>query len=114
MNPYLWLKTVHIISSVLLVGTGLGSAFYMFFANRTDSVAAKAVISRLVVRADWWFTTPCVLVQPISGIAPGTHGWLAAQHAVAGLVAGAVCAGWCLLAACGLAANSHGAHGTHR
>ena len=95
MNPYLWLKTVHIISSVLLVGTGLGSAFYMFFANRTDSVAAKAVVSRLVVRADWWFTTPCVLVQPISGIAlahmagwPLSTPWLAwslALYALAGV-----------------------------
>ena len=40
MNTYLLLKMVHILSSVLLVGTGLGSAFYMFFANRSDSVAA--------------------------------------------------------------------------
>ena len=22
-----------------------------------------------MVRADWWFTTPCVIIQPISGIA---------------------------------------------
>ena len=69
MNLYLLLKTLHILSSVLMVGTGFGSAFYMFFANRTDSVAAKAVISRLVVRADWWFTTPAIVIQPLSGIA---------------------------------------------
>ncbi len=69
MNLYLLLKTLHIASSVLLVGTGLGSAFYMFFANRSGSVAAQAVVSRLVVRADWWFTTPCVVIQPVSGIA---------------------------------------------
>lgn len=62
MNLYLLLKTLHIASSVLLVGTGLGSAFYMFFANRSGSVAAQAVVSRLVVRADWWFTTPCVVI----------------------------------------------------
>ena len=69
MNTYLLLKMVHILSSVLLVGTGLGSAFYMFFANRSGSVAAQAVVSRLVVRADWWFTTPCIFIQPITGIA---------------------------------------------
>lgn len=69
MNTYLLLKTVHILSSVLLVGTGLGSAFYMFFANRSGSVAAQAVVSRLVVRADWWFTTPCIFIQPATGIA---------------------------------------------
>ncbi|HEY4663958.1 MAG TPA: DUF2269 domain-containing protein [Comamonas sp.] len=69
MNTYLLLKTVHIISSVLLVGTGLGSAFYMFFANRSGSIAAQAVVSKLVVRADWWFTTPCIIVQPATGLA---------------------------------------------
>ncbi|MEG0114575.1 MAG: DUF2269 domain-containing protein, partial [Comamonas sp.] len=25
------------------------------------------VVSRLVVRADWWFTTPAVIIQPLSG-----------------------------------------------
>jgi uncharacterized membrane protein len=67
MNTYLLLKTLHILSSVLMVGTGFGSAFYMFFANRSGNVAAQAVVSRLVVRADWWFTTPAVIIQPLSG-----------------------------------------------
>ena len=69
MNTYLLLKTVHILSSVLMVGTGFGSAFYMFFANRSGNVQAQAVVSRLVVRADWWFTTPAVIIQPVSGVA---------------------------------------------
>jgi uncharacterized membrane protein len=69
MNTYLVLKWVHILSSVVMVGTGFGSAFYMFFANRSGNVAAQAVVSRLVVRADWWFTTPTVILQPLSGIA---------------------------------------------
>lgn len=69
MNTFLLLKTLHIVSSVLLVGTGLGTAFFMFFANRSGSLAAQAVVSRLVVRADLWFTTPAVIVQPVTGIA---------------------------------------------
>ena len=69
MNTYLLLKTLHILSSVLMVGTGFGSAFYMFFANRSGNVQAQAVVSRLVVRADWWFTTPAIVIQPLSGIA---------------------------------------------
>lgn len=69
MSMYLILKTLHILSSVLMVGTGFGSAFYMFFANRTGNVHAQAVVSRLVVRADWWFTTPTIIVQPVSGLA---------------------------------------------
>lgn len=68
MNAYLWLKCLHIVSSVLLVGTGLGTAFYMLFTNRSQVVAAQAVVTRLVVRADWWFTTPAVIVQPVSGL----------------------------------------------
>ncbi|MDE2434091.1 MAG: DUF2269 domain-containing protein [Burkholderiales bacterium] len=73
MNTYLVIKWLHILSSVLMVGTGFGSAFYMFFANRSGSLAAQAVVSRLVVRADWWFTTPAVIFQPLSGL------WLAHQ-----------------------------------
>lgn len=69
MNTYLVLKWLHILSSVLMVSTGFGSAFFMFFANRSGSVAAQAVVSRLVVRADWWFTTPTVILQPLTGIA---------------------------------------------
>ena len=69
MSLYLTLKWLHIISSVLLVGTGLGSAFYMFFTNRSGNVQAQAVVTRLVVRADWWFTTPTVFLQPATGLA---------------------------------------------
>lgn len=68
MSLYLTIKTLHIVSSVLLVGTGFGTAFYLFFVNRSGSVESIAVVSRLVVRADWWFTTPAVIVQPISGL----------------------------------------------
>jgi uncharacterized membrane protein len=64
---YITIKTLHILSSVLLVGTGFGSAFYLYFANRTHSVHAIAVVSRLVVRADWYFTAPTVILQPLTG-----------------------------------------------
>jgi len=95
MNSYLLLKTVHIVSSVLLVGTGFGSAFYLFFANRSGDVRAQAIVARLVVRADLWFTTPAVIVQPVTGIALAhmagwslTTPWLAWSIALY-LVAGA-------------------------
>ncbi|HZX33639.1 MAG TPA: DUF2269 domain-containing protein [Rhodocyclaceae bacterium] len=73
MNPYLIVKWLHIVSSVLMVGTGFGSAFYLFFTNRSGNTAAIATVGRLVVRADWWFTTPAVIFQPLSGL------WLAWQ-----------------------------------
>jgi uncharacterized membrane protein len=69
MSIYLLLKTVHILSSVALVGTGFGSAFYLFCANRSKSLAAQAVVARFVVLADWIFTTPAIIVQPASGLA---------------------------------------------
>jgi uncharacterized membrane protein len=69
MMEYLALKAVHILSAILLFGTGLGSAFYKFFTDRGGVVAAMAETNRLVVRADWWFTTPTILIQPVTGYA---------------------------------------------
>ncbi len=76
MNAYLLVKWLHIVSSVVLVGTGFGSAFYLFFANRSASLEARAVVARLVVRADLWFTTPAVIAQPLTGLwLAHTAGW---------------------------------------
>jgi len=68
MDAYLSLKSLHILSSILLFGTGLGSAFYKYFSDRTGNIAAIAVTNRLVVLADWLFTTPTVMIQPITGV----------------------------------------------
>ncbi len=98
MNSYLVLKWVHILSSVLLVGTGFGSAFYLFFANRSGSVQAQAVVARLVVRADTWFTTPAGIVQPISGVALAhMAGWPLSTPWIATSLALYVIAGLCWL-----------------
>ena len=98
MNVYLPLKTIHIVSSVLLVGTGFGSAFYLFFANRSGDVRTQAIVSRLVVRADLWFTTPAVVVQPISGMALAhMAGWSLATPWLAWSVALYLLAGACWL-----------------
>ena len=67
MSWYLIVKTLHILSSVLLVGTGFGSAFYMYFANRSRNLAAQVVVARYVVLADWVFTTPTIFLQPLTG-----------------------------------------------
>ncbi len=69
MNTYLVLKWIHILSSVLLVGTGFGSAFYLYCIHRTHNTVAIAEVVRLVVRADFWFTTPAVITQPVTGFA---------------------------------------------
>lgn len=83
---YLMLKTLHLLSMVLLFGTGLGSAFYKWMADRSGDVAHIAVTNRHVVLADWIFTTPTVIFQPISGLwmvylldLPLTTPWIAAS-----------------------------------
>lgn len=69
MEFYLPLKLVHILSATLLFGTGLGTAFYMWRADRTKDMAVIASVSKNVVLADWIFTTPAVIIQPLSGLA---------------------------------------------
>lgn len=66
-DAYVLLKTVHILSSTLLFGTGLGTAFFMWFTHRSGRLPAIVVATRLTVRADFLFTTPAVIVQPLSG-----------------------------------------------
>ncbi|KTD61987.1 DUF2269 family protein [Legionella spiritensis] len=66
---YLLLKYVHIISSTILFGTGLGSAFYMWRANQSHNIQAMLFASKNVVIADWLFTTPAVIIQPLTGFA---------------------------------------------
>ncbi len=83
MSLYLTVKWIHILSSVLMVGTGFGSAYFLFFVNRSRDIATQAHVSRLVVRADLWFTTPTIFIQPLSGFIlakladfPLSTGWI--------------------------------------
>ena len=83
---YTALKTIHILSMVLLFGTGLGSAFYKWMADRSGNVSHIAITNRHVVLADWIFTTPTVIIQPLSGLwmvyllgVPLTAPWIAAS-----------------------------------
>lgn len=67
MDSYLLLKVVHILSATVLVGTGFGTAFYMWSASRQDNLHVIAHVNQRVVLADWWFTTPAVIIQPVTG-----------------------------------------------
>src|SRR5262245_2203893 len=59
---YLAVKWLHILSSTVLFGTGIGSAFYLLCVSlQRDSRTVCAVV-RWVVVADWVFTTPAVVV----------------------------------------------------
>lgn len=64
---YVIVKWLHILSSTFLFGTGIGSAFYMLFTSLSRDVRATAVVVRHVVLADWLFTTPTIIIQPLTG-----------------------------------------------
>jgi uncharacterized membrane protein len=95
MSEYLVVKTLHVISSTLLFGTGIGSAFYMFFASLNRDARIAYFVTRWVVVADWVFTTTAVIVQPVTGFYlahlagfPLTSRWIAWSTALY-LLAGA-------------------------
>jgi uncharacterized membrane protein len=86
---YLVVKWLHILSSTLLFGTGIGSAFYMFFASLTRDTRVIATVVRYVVIADYAFTTPTVILQPVTGLYlmhlagfPLTSTWIAVSIAL--------------------------------
>lgn len=94
MSVYLLIKWLHILSSTILFGTGIGIAFFKWITDRSGDVRAIRLSNERTVLADWLFTTPAVIVQPVSGLAlallagyPVMTGWVAwslALYAVAG------------------------------
>jgi len=83
------LKTIHILSSTVLFGTGLGTAFHGLASNLRGDLRALVVSDKNVVLADWLFTTPAVIVQPVTGVLlareegfPLDAHWLLATYAL--------------------------------
>lgn len=64
---YPLLKLIHILSATLMIGTGLGSAFYLYFTYKRATIETVRVVLKLVILADTIFTTPSVFVQLITG-----------------------------------------------
>jgi uncharacterized membrane protein len=74
---YLLVKWVHIVSSTILCGTGIGSAFCLFMANRSKEVPSIYFATRTVVIADFLFTSLPRLFSCSPGygccVSPATH-----------------------------------------
>lgn len=68
MDLYLTAKWLHILSSTVLFGTGMGTAFQMVFAMQRGTAGNAAQVAAGVVLADWIFTTPAGLIQPLTGL----------------------------------------------
>jgi len=80
---YLIVKWLHVLSSTLLFGTGIGTAFYLLVTSLHRDARVVAVVARYVVIADWLFTATTVVFQPLSGFwmvhwagIPWRSGWV--------------------------------------
>jgi uncharacterized membrane protein len=67
MTFYAAVKIAHILGTVLLFGTGLGTAFFLLMAYRSRDLDAIRVTARHTVLADWLFTAPAAVLQPLTG-----------------------------------------------
>ena len=78
MDLYLALKLAHVLGAAVLFGTGAGIAFFMWMAHRGGEVAVIHATARLVVIADFLFTLPAVVAQPLTGawlVIEGGYAW---------------------------------------
>jgi uncharacterized membrane protein len=89
VSSYLLVKTLHILTSTVLFGTGLGIAFFFFRGSREADPAARYYAARTTVLADWLFTLPAVVLQPVTGFWLIAHSgfrwnepWLLAAYAL--------------------------------
>ncbi len=65
------LKTLHVFSATILLGTGIGIAFFCWFGSRAalrdNNIGALRMVLRFTVLADALFTAPAVLAQAVTG-----------------------------------------------
>lgn len=69
---YVALEWLHVVGAIVLFGTGLGTAFHLWFAHRTGDTRVIAAAAHSTVVADYAFTLPAGLLQPITGFALAT------------------------------------------
>ena len=66
---FVLLKLVHVVGACVLLGTGLGIAFFMWMSHRTADPGTIASTARVVVIADAVFTASSAILQPLTGAA---------------------------------------------
>lgn len=64
---YLWLKYIHILSSTILFGTGLGTACVLLYGHYTKNISTITVCNQYVVLVDWLFTGTSGFLQALTG-----------------------------------------------
>lgn len=63
----LLVEYLHVLGAVVILGTGIGIAFFMLMAHRTGDAAFIARTAEVVVIADFVFTLSAALLQPVTG-----------------------------------------------
>ena len=66
MPPEL-IRLLHVVSSALMFGVGVGAFWFMVTTVRSGNPAAIAVTTRNAVRAEWFIAVPVAIIQPTTG-----------------------------------------------
>ena len=69
MDAFSLIKTLHILGAAVLFGTGAGIAFFMLRSRFSADPRVRHAVARDVVLADFIFTAPAVVLQPVTGVA---------------------------------------------
>jgi uncharacterized membrane protein len=67
MTLYFFVKYLHVLGAIVILGTGAGIAFFMLMAHRSRDPAFIARTAATVVVADMIFTLTAAVLQPVSG-----------------------------------------------
>jgi uncharacterized membrane protein len=81
MTAYFLIKYLHVLGAIVILGTGIGIAFFMLMAHLTGDRVFIARTAATVVTADILFTLSAVVLQPVSGgILMALSGTSLAEH----------------------------------
>jgi uncharacterized membrane protein len=67
MTLYFLVKYLHVLGSIVILGTGTGIAFFMLMAHVSRDAAFIVRTAATVVIADMLFTLTAVILQPVTG-----------------------------------------------
>jgi len=92
---YLALKYLHVLGATVILGTGVGIAFFMLMAHLSRDANFIARTARVVVLADFVFTATAIVAQPLTGYllmratgARFSDSWIAASLALFAVAGG--------------------------
>jgi uncharacterized membrane protein len=67
MTIHFVIKYLHMLGAIVILGTGIGIAFFMLMAHLSKDASFIARTAGVVVIADTFFTLSAVIAQPITG-----------------------------------------------